>query len=562
MEVHDGFVDWKGNPANKHKHGGFRAARFIYFMVVMMNITYASNVLNLVTYLRGTMLMDVATSSTTVTNFIGVSCAFALIGGFLSDSYITRFKTIVLFGPLEFLGFGLLALQAHLPSLQPPPCDASLRFSNCKQVQGNNAALLYTALYITAFGEGCLRANLASFGGDQFDDNDPIELQKKSKFFNWFTFSISLGALIGLTFVVWIQDNKGWGVGFIVSAGIILLGLLVVAFGFSHYRQQIPQGSPLSRMLQVFVSAFRKRRLQFPENELEAYLEPDKEERVGELLTHTRGFKWLDKAIISDKNTENSYRCSVSQVEETKIIFGMVPIFISVTIGYIPIRLLLTLTVQQGMTMNTKVGIIHIPPASLLVIPTILQMVILVAYDQLFVPLARRITRCPSGITHLQRAGVGFMASALASCIGALVERKRKQIAGRNGLIDSGEPIPMSVMWLLIQFIVICINDVFTPVGLLQFFNTEVSRGMKSLGTAIFWCVLGLSSLMGSALITLVNRVTKNGDIGWLDGNNLNRNYLDRFYWLLSVLGLFSFLNYLYWARKYEYRRHNPTPAS
>ncbi|KAI3894134.1 hypothetical protein MKW92_052062 [Papaver armeniacum] len=545
MEVH-GFVDWKGNPTDKSTHGGCRAASFIYFMVVMMNVTYASNVLNLVTYLRGTMHMDVATSSTTVTNFIGVSCACALIGGFISDSYITRFKTILIFGPLEFLGFGLLALQAYLPSLQPPPCNISSQFNSCKQVQGNHAALLYVALYITAFGEGCLRANLASFGGDQFDDNDPSELQKKSKFFNWFTFSISLGALIGLTFVVWIQDNKGWGVGFAVSAAIILLGLLVVAFGFSLFRHQIPQGSPLTRMLQVFISSFRKRKLH---------------SEMLMLSSPNIVCRWLDKAIISNKKTESSYPCSVSQVEETKIIFRMVPIFISVTIGYIPIRLLLTLTVQQGMTMNTKVGFIHIPPASLLVIPTILQMVILVAYDQFFVPLARRITRCPNGITPLQRAGVGFIASALASCIGALIETKRKQIAGKNGLIDSGEPIPMSVMWLLIQFIVICINDVFTPVGLLQFFNTEVSRGMKSLGTAIFWCVLGLSSLMGSALITLVNRVTKNGDIGWLEGNNLNRNYLDRFYWLLSILGLFSFLNYLYWARRYEYRRHNPTPS-
>ncbi|OVA04612.1 Proton-dependent oligopeptide transporter family [Macleaya cordata] len=557
-----GIVDWKGNPINKNKHGGSRAARFIYFMVVMMNVTYSSNVLNMVTYLRGTMHMDVATSSTTMTNFIGVSCAFALVGGFLSDSYITRFKTIIIFGPLEFLGFGLLALQAHLPSLQPPACDISTQFSNCKQVQSYNAALLYIALYITAFGEGCLRANLASFGGDQFDDDEPTELQLKSSFFNWFTFSISLGALIGLTFFVWIQDNKGWDVGFTVSAGFILLGVLVVASGFSFFRHQIPTGSPLTRMLQVLITAFQKRKLQFPENEEELFLEHNKEEKVGEVLLHTEGFRWLDKAIISNKKIENWYLCTVSQVEEMKIVLRMIPIFISVTIGYIPIRLLLTFTVEQGSTMNTKVGGIHIPPASLVVIPTIFQMVILVAYDRWFVPLARRITRCPTGITPLQRAGVGFIAASLASCIGALIERKRRSIAEKHGLLDSGNTVPMSVIWLLLQFLAICINDVFTPVGLLQFFNTEVSRGMKSLGTAFFWCILGLSSLMGSVLVNVVNRATKNGEIGWLEGNNLNRNYLDRFYWLLSILGLLAFLNYLYWARRYQYRQHNLAPTS
>lgn len=59
--------------------------------------------LNLVTYLHGTMHMGVSSSATTVTNFIGATSGFALLGAFLSDSYITRSRTILLFGPLEFL---------------------------------------------------------------------------------------------------------------------------------------------------------------------------------------------------------------------------------------------------------------------------------------------------------------------------------------------------------------------------------------------------------------------------------------------------------------------------
>ncbi|OVA04611.1 Proton-dependent oligopeptide transporter family [Macleaya cordata] len=557
-----GMVDWKRKPVNKDKHGGNRAAGFIYFMVVMTNVTYVSNVLNMVLYLRRTMHLDVATSSTTVTNFIGASCAFALIGGFVSDSYITRFTAIMILGPFEFLGFGLLALQAHLPSLQPPVCDISAQFSNCKQVHSYNAALLYIGLYLTAFGEGCLRANLAPLGGDQFDDNDPTELRQKSSFFNWFTFSISLGAIVGLTLIVWIQDNKGWDLGFTVSAGFILLGVLVVGSGFPFFRHQIPTGSPLTRMLQVLVAAFRKRKLQFPENDEEMYLEYNKDEMVGEVLPHTKGFKWLDKASISDGKTGNWYICTVSQVEEMKIVLRMLPIFISAMIGYIPIPQLLTFTVQQGGTMNTKLAKLNVPPASLLIIPVILQLVILVAYDRLFVPLARRITGCPTGITHLQRVGVGFIASSLATCIGAVIEKKRKSVAEEHGLLDSGNQVPMSVMWLALQFLAIGIVDVSTFTGLLEFFNTEASKGMKSLGTAIFWCNLGLASLMGSLLVDVVNKATSHGRIGWLEGNNLNRNHLDRFYWLLTVLGLVAFLNYLYWARRYKYRQHNLASTS
>ncbi|XP_058094093.1 protein NRT1/ PTR FAMILY 4.6-like [Magnolia sinica] len=562
MEV-EGFTDWKGKPINKQKHGGNRAASFIYFLVTALNITYVSNMLNIVTYLHSIMHMGLAASSTTATNFIGVTCAFSLLGGFLSDSYMTRFRTILIFGPIEFLGFGLLALQAHLPSLQPPECDINNPQNKCGQVHGYNAALLYIAIYTIALGEGCVRANLASFGGDQYDDNDLTESRLKSSFFNWFTFSISLGAFTGLIFIVWIENNKGWDYGFALSAVIVLLGLLVFTSGFSFFRNQRPQGSPLTRMSQVFVAAFKKRKLILPENEDDLQQVAKEEMADVELLPHTKGFKWLDKASISYGKIGKWSLCTVTQVEETKIVLRMLPIIISAVLGYLPIPQLMTLTVQQGSTMNTKIGSIDVSPATLLIIPIMFQMVILVTYDRLFVPFARRITGYKSGITNLQRVGVGFISTPLATCVAAIIERKRKKVAEEHGLTDSGTGVPMSVMWLLLQFFAVAINDAFSFVGLLEFFNGEASRGMKSMGTAIFWCVLGLSSLLGSSLVDIVNKTTKHGDgeIGWLEGNNLNKSHLDRFYWLLAALGLLGFFNHLFWAKRYVYRHspHNPS---
>jgi peptide/histidine transporter 3/4 len=98
-----GFVDWRGNPIDRKVHGGVRAAWFMFFLSVVTNMENIPNMLNLVTYLHGTMHMGVSSSATTVTNFIGATSGFALLGAFLSDSYITRSRTILLFGPLEFL---------------------------------------------------------------------------------------------------------------------------------------------------------------------------------------------------------------------------------------------------------------------------------------------------------------------------------------------------------------------------------------------------------------------------------------------------------------------------
>ncbi|XP_026383019.1 protein NRT1/ PTR FAMILY 4.6-like [Papaver somniferum] len=557
-----GMVDWKRKPINRDKHGGTRASLFIHFLVVMTNITFIGNVFNMVTYFRQTMHMDVGRSSATATNVIGVSCAFALVGGFFTDSYIIRFTGILFAGPIEFLGYVLLALQAHLPSIQPPVCEMTEQYSNCKQVRGYNAVVRYIGLYLVAFGEGCFRANLASLGGDQFDDNDPAELEQKSSFFNWYTFSVSLGGFLGVTLLVWIQGNRGWDLAFTLAAGLTLLGVIAVASGFSFYRNLIPIGSPLTRMLQVLVAAYRKRKLPLPEMNEEIYLEYSKENNVGEILFHTKGMAWLDTASLSDGKTGDWYICSVSQVEEIKIVLRMLPVFLSSMICYIPMTLVQTLSIQQGGTMNTKLGAIHVPPASLFVIPIVFQLVMLVIYDRVFVPFARRITGCPTGISHLQRIAVGLIAIILATMLGGVIEKKRKGVSEDHGLLDSGSPVPMSVMWLSLQFFATGIVDVIAFVGLLEFFNTEVSRGMKSLGTAMFYCNLGLASLMGSVLVDVVNEVTRHRGIGWLEGNNLNRDYLDRFYWFLTILGLVAFMNYLYWARRYTYRQHNRAATS
>lgn len=79
---------------------------------------------------------------------------------------------------------------------------------------------------------------------------------------------------------------------------------------------------------------------------------------------------------------------------------------------------------------------------------------------------------------------------------------------------------------------------------------------MKSVGSSIFYCILGVSAWLGSLLIQVANRVTRrdDGTGGWLDGTNLNMGQLDSFYWLLAVLELVSLRVYMFFARRYVYR--------
>ncbi|KAL6642413.1 hypothetical protein ACP70R_020594 [Stipagrostis hirtigluma subsp. patula] len=553
-----GLVDWRGRPVNPTRHGGVKATMFVYFLIVATNIANVPMILNLVNYLLGTMHMSIKDASTTSTNFFGAICFFSFLGAFISDSYIKRFYTILVFALIEIMasiiingqgGYTILAVQAHIPSLRPPPCDIINHPNECTPVSGRNLSLLNLGLYLIPIGEASLRACAAALGGDQFDGDDPAELPSKISFFNWFEFCFSLGGLVGLIVMAWVQDTAGWGLSFVLAALMVVAGTVVVVGGLPFYRQQKPTGSPLTRILQVFIAAFRKRKLSLPENLMELHEITDGTGTNVELMETTPGFKFLDKAAVVDGDTRSWSLCTVTQVEEAKIILRMLPIFLSSVLSYVPFALLLTLTVQQGATMDTRLGATSIPPACLFIVALLFQLSFLVVYDRAVVPRLRRATGYAGGVTNLQRVGVGFASSAVALAVAAAVEGRRRSGA------SAADP-PMSVFWLTPQFLLLGVMDVTSFVGLLEFFYSEASAGMKSIGGAIVFGVLGIASWLGSLLIRVVNRATARHG-GWLGGASLNDSRLDLFYWLLTLVALVAFFLYLFCAWMYSYR-HDP----
>ncbi|BAT13604.1 protein NRT1/ PTR FAMILY 4.5 [Oryza sativa Japonica Group] len=578
MGSSSGLVDWRGRPVDTWKHGGVRASIYIHMLVWLSNVSNIGNMTNIVSYLSVKMNMGVAAASTTSASFVAMMQVFTIPAAFLADSYLKRVYTVLFFAPIEILGYILLAIQAHVPSLHPAPCELAGAAAGagagataatteaapgtCETVHGSNLSLLMLGLYLICVGEGAVRACLPALGGDQFDEGDAAEQRQAASFFNWYAFAVSLGALVGLVAVVWVQDNKGWDAGFAVCGAVVLLGLLVWAAGMPTYRNKVPAGSPITRILQVLVVAFKKRNLQLPENPDELYQPTNDDSAKGlEILQRTRGLKCLDKAAIVRGGGSNGGAwsvCSVSQVEETKIVLRMVPIFLTAALGYMPVSVVLTFTVQQGNIMDTRMGAIRVSPATLFVIPTVFQLAILVVYDRAVVPALRRATGRVGGVTHLQRIGVGFV-SSLASCaVAAAVEVKRRRLVA-----SSSSSAMMSVFWLTPQFFLLGVVDVTSFVGLLEFFSSEASDGMKSIGSSIFYCMLGMAAWLNTMLIELVNRVTRRrGGGGWLDGANLNESRLDLFYWLVSGIELVAFMAYLLFAWRYVYRNDQRIAAA
>ncbi|KAF7067677.1 hypothetical protein CFC21_073535 [Triticum aestivum] len=460
-----GLVDFRGRPVDTRRHGGVRASMFIYIMVWLGNVV---NIAKCQQHEHG----ELPPRDDEHGRRRGGDHQHQLRrraadvhrpGGFPRR----LIRQALLHGPhirpVEILGYILLAIQSHVPSLHPPACIVN-EPHNCEPVHDTNLSLLLLGMYMICVGEGAIRACLPALGGDQFDNADPVERRLESSFFNWYTFSVSMGSFFGLIFVVWLENNKGWGVGFAVCAAIVLLGLLIWAAGFPFYRNQVPAGSPITRIMQVIIVACKKRNLKLPANPDDDLNQMTDDDAKGlEVLQRTEGLQFLDKAAIKIENGARGpwSLCNVTQVEETKIACRMVPIFLTSAVGYMPVSIILNFTVQQGNTMDTRLGAIRVSPATLFVIPTVFQLVILVAYDRLLVPLLRRATGYVGGVTHPQRIGVGFVAAVPASAVAALVEARRKTVAEGSGLVDSpAGGVPMSVFWLTPQFFLLGVVDV------------------------------------------------------------------------------------------------------
>ncbi|KAL5149255.1 Protein NRT1/ PTR FAMILY 4.5 [Glycine soja] len=452
-------------------------------------------------------------------------------------------------GDTEFqAGYSLLVIQSHDKTLQPDPCLKS----TC--VHGTKALLLYASIYLLALGGGGIRGCVPALGADQFDENKPKEGVQLASFFNWFLFSITIGASLGVTFVVYVSTESQWYKGFIISMSCSATGLIFIALGKRFYRARVPGESPLLSVLQVLVVTVKNWRVKVPLDSDELYeIQSHESNLKKKLIPHTNQFRVLDKAAVLPEGIEaRRWKvCTVTQVEEVKILTRMMPILLSTIIMNTSLAQLQTFSIQQGTLMNTYIGKLNIPAASIPIIPLVFMTLLIPVYEFAFVPLVRRITGHPNGITELQRVGVGLVLSAISMVIAGAIEVKRKHE------FNDHNQHRISLFWLSFHYAIFGIADMFTLVGLLEFFYKEAPQGMRSLSTSFSFLSLSIGYYLSTAFVELINLVT--GKIakskkGWLEGRDLNRNHVELFYWFLAILSIINFVIYLMCAKWYKYQ--------
>ncbi|XP_076928148.1 protein NRT1/ PTR FAMILY 6.2-like [Bidens hawaiensis] len=502
---------------------------------------------NLVTYLRGTMHLPSSSSANVVTDFMGTSFLLCLLGGFLADAFLGRFKTIVIFAFIQTLGTGTLALSTKLPNLRPPPCHAN---KECKEANGFQMGILYLALYLVALGTGGLKSSVSGFGTDQFDEKDEAEKTQMAYFFNRFFFFISLGTLTAVTVLVYIQDEIGRSLGYGICTISMFIAILVILSGTKRYRYKKSAGSPIVSIFQVLVAAIKKRNMDLP-YDINMYYENTPE---GTRIHHTNQFRCLDKAAVVTEgdfvktgsgSTPNPWRlCTVTRVEEVKMMARLFPVWATTILFWTAYAQMITFSVEQASTMERSIGGFNIPAGSLTVFFVLAILLTCAFYDCLIIPFWKKWKGTP-GFTDLQRMALGLILSTFGMAAAAVVEMKRLSVAKSVGGTPHGGSLPISVFMLIPQFFLVGAGEAFIYTGQLDFFITRSPKSMKTMSTGLFLTTLSLGFFMSSLLVSVVKKVTgSHGGQGWL-ADAIDHGRLDCFYGLLAILGVINLVVYL-----------------
>ncbi|KAM4072650.1 hypothetical protein ACB094_11G154100 [Castanea mollissima] len=527
--------------------GGWNAAIFIFFVEVAERFAFFGLAANLITYLTNELHQPISTAAKNVNTWAGVSYIVPLFAAFVADSLFGRFNTILLASVIYVMGMILLTL-----SVSVVPLDY-------------RKAIFFVALYIIAVGEGGHKPCVQTFAADQFEEDSLEDKKVKSSFFNWWFWGIVAGQCSAILVAIYVEDNVGWTAGIGMLAVAMAVALITFLLGIKRYRKQGPLGSPLTTVAQVLVAAMRKWRMKQKFDNCSVYhgdglLAPGQPKT--QTLAHTNQLRCLDKAMIIDnldamRTIRDPWRlCSLHQVEEVKLVLRLFPIWLSCLMFAIVISQMNTFFVKQGSTLQRSITPhFIIPPASLQALVGLTILLNMPIYDRVFVPIARKFTGHPSGITVLQRIGIGLFLSIFIMIVSALVEAKRINVVKEYNLLDQPKSIvPMRVWWLLPQYIITGLVEIFTYVGLQELFYAQMPEAMRSLGAAVYLSVTGIGNFISSAIISMVQAISSRYGEEWL-GENINRAHLDYFYWVLAGLSALNLCIYVWIATRFVYKK-------
>uniref|UniRef100_A0A8C0FLP0 Solute carrier family 15 member 3 n=1 Tax=Bubo bubo TaxID=30461 RepID=A0A8C0FLP0_BUBBB len=430
--------------------------------------------------------------------FGGASYLLSPVGGWLADVYLGCYGTV--------------ALSFLLYLLAPPELYC--------------APTIYTGLLLVALGVSSIRANLTPFGADQVRDQGGDAMRR---FFNWFYWSINVGAIFSLLLVTFVQQNIGFLAGYLIPVACLALALLIFLLATPTFITKPPTGSQVSAMIKL-------------------------------ALQNCEG--WGVWGVRAQPGAPSP--------EEDRANFQVLARILPVMLAFIPhwmvyFQMQTTTYYLQGLHFHTpsifQSGQDHPSTLQGYTFPDVwlllANVVVLVPLkDHVIDPFLARRRLLTSALKQMTLGMFFGLASILAA---GILERERLQGTRHNqtapqvmgkGLYPTAV---LPVWWQIPQYLLIGLSELFTGIPGLEFAYTEAPESMKGAIMGLFFFISGVGSLLGSGLLTLLSLPTHS----WMrcpEGyGSINSCRVDNYFFLLAGIQSITCLIFTWISRRYRH---------
>jgi len=126
-----------------------------------------------------------------------------ILGGYLADKFMGKYKAIMLGAALMCLGHLALALP--------------------------NMAFFYAGLVLLVFGNGFFKPNISTMLGEIYTEKNQLHSLRDAAF-TLFYIGINLGAMLGMFATGYLAKYYGWHYGFGIAGVAMMLGMIIFSF--------------------------------------------------------------------------------------------------------------------------------------------------------------------------------------------------------------------------------------------------------------------------------------------------------------------------------------------
>ncbi len=173
-------------------------------------------------YMTSQLMMGEDESTSFIHLFVAINYLLPLAGGWISDRFWGRYKTILWISLLYCVGHGILATSDLATTLE------------------GRKWILMSGLMVIAFGSGGIKPCVSSFMGDQFLEDKKHLLKKAYASFYW---AINFGSFFAFLVIPWLKDTQGWSWAFGVPGIAMGLATLIFWLGRARYVRVEPSGA-------------------------------------------------------------------------------------------------------------------------------------------------------------------------------------------------------------------------------------------------------------------------------------------------------------------------------